>query len=177
VFENDVKKVIALSTLSQLGLIISILRIGGYLLAFYHLIIHAIFKSLIFICAGFLIHQISGTQDLRILGGVGLFCPLVCLCINVSTLSLCGLPFISGFYSKDIIIDLLTSSGAGLGIFSVFILSCGLTAIYSIRILTTLGITNPGYKTYERLGDLNINIKVPILILAIGGILGGSRTI
>jgi NADH-ubiquinone oxidoreductase chain 5 len=88
IFENDVKKVIALSTLRQLGLIMCALRVGGGMFALYHLVIHAVFKSLMFICAGFLIHQVSGAQDLRILGGIRIFCPLVCMCLNVSNFSL-----------------------------------------------------------------------------------------
>lgn len=176
IFENDVKRVIALSTLRQLGLMMRVLGLGGGSLAFYHLIIHAIFKSLIFMCAGFLIHQVSGAQDLRMLGGVGLYCPLVCLCLNVSSAALCGIPFMSGFYSRDLIIDLMTASGGGLGLFWVFMASCGLTAAYSFRIAARLGVSTPGYRAYESLGDLPRVIRVPILCLAVGGVAGGALT-
>jgi len=104
-FEFDLKKVIALSTLSQLGLIISILSIGCYKIAFFHLLTHAMFKALLFLCGGFVIHQYINIQDIRILGGLGLVRPTVCVIMNVANYSLCGFPFISGFYSKDLILE------------------------------------------------------------------------
>jgi len=176
IFENDVKKIIALSTLSQLGLMIRIIGLGGYVLAFYHLVIHAIFKSLMFLCAGFLIHQISGFQDIRILGGISIYCPMVCFCLNVSNFSLCGLPFMSGFYSKDLIIDNITFLGGGFGGYFIFIISCGLTVAYSFKMFRMLCIEMVGYKSCENLGDLGNNILVPIIFLGTFGILGGSLT-
>jgi NADH-ubiquinone oxidoreductase chain 5 len=176
IFENDVKKIIALSTLRQLGLIIRVIGLGGYVLAFYHLVIHAIFKSLIFLCAGFLIHQISGFQDIRMLGGISLYCPLVCFCLNVSNFSLCGFPFISGFYSKDLIIDNMTFVGGGFGGYFIFILSCGLTVAYSFKMFRILRLNVVGYKSCESLGDLGLNMLVPILLLRVFGVVGGSLT-
>src|SRR5712671_2822669 len=102
-FEYDLKKIIALSTLSQLGLMVSILRLGAYKVAYYHLLTHALFKALLFLCAGYLIHQLGGWQDIRYFGGIRLFCPNVCVCIGVANLALCGFPFFAGFYSKDLL--------------------------------------------------------------------------
>jgi len=105
-FEYDLKKIVALSTLSQLGVIIFSISLGIYDLAFFHLITHALFKAILFLCAGVLIHGVGGSQDVRFTGGLIKSFPLVGVCINLANLSLCGLPFISGFYSKDIIVEM-----------------------------------------------------------------------
>lgn len=105
-FEYDLKKIVALSTLSQLGVMIFSISLGMYDLAFFHLITHALFKAILFLCAGVLIHGVGGSQDVRFTGGLIKSFPLVGVCINLANLSLCGLPFISGFYSKDIIVEM-----------------------------------------------------------------------
>ncbi|KOC60255.1 NADH-ubiquinone oxidoreductase chain 5, partial [Habropoda laboriosa] len=104
-FECDFKKIIALSTLRQLGFIIRILFINIEKLAFIHLIIHAIFKSLIFLCTGRFIHYINRRQDIRDYRGIIKIHPLKRIIITFSILSLCGFPFLCGFYSKDLIIE------------------------------------------------------------------------
>lgn len=104
-FEYDLKKIIALSTLSQLGVILSILSLGYVDLAFFHLLRHALFKALLFICAGVVIHRVGGYQDIRFIGNLVKFIPLTVSYITVSNLALCGFPFIAGFYSKDIILE------------------------------------------------------------------------
>lgn len=104
-FEFDIKKIIALSTLSQLGVIIFSISLGLYKIAFFHLVAHALFKALLFLCAGSVIHGFHGSQDIRNLGGVTLNYPVVSVLINLANLSLCGIPFISGFYSKDIVVE------------------------------------------------------------------------
>uniref|UniRef100_T1IE59 NADH:ubiquinone reductase (H(+)-translocating) n=1 Tax=Rhodnius prolixus TaxID=13249 RepID=T1IE59_RHOPR len=108
--EYDLRKVIALSTLRQLGLIMSILFLGFPILAFLHLLTHAFFKALLFMCAGVIIHCINDSQDMRHIGGIINNLPFTCACFCISNLSLCGFPFIAGFYSKDIIIEIITSS-------------------------------------------------------------------
>ena len=117
-FEFDLKKIIALSTLSQLGLIIRILAIGFYKLAFFHLLTHALFKALLFICAGAIIHNINNTQDIRLIGGLRIHIPLTSSCLNIANLALCGMPFLAGFYSKDIILEVVSLSS--INIFSFF---------------------------------------------------------
>lgn len=106
VYEFDLKKVIALSTLSQLGVIMFSISLGLYLVAFFHLIIHALFKAILFLCAGAIIHGIGGSQDIRFYGGQIVNYPVIRVCLNIANLSLCGIPFISGFYSKDLIVEL-----------------------------------------------------------------------
>lgn len=104
-FETDLKKIIALSTLSQLGVIITILRLGWSTLAFFHLLTHALFKALLFMCAGSIIHRVGDYQDIRIIGGLVNFMPIRVMCINLANLALCGFPFLAGFYSKDLILE------------------------------------------------------------------------
>nr|YP_009128365.1 NADH dehydrogenase subunit 5 [Tribolium confusum]AJP09529.1 NADH dehydrogenase subunit 5 [Tribolium confusum] len=134
-FEFDLKKIIALSTLSQLGLMMMILSLGSYELAFFHLLTHALFKALLFMCAGNIIHSLSNCQDIRFMGGLVSFMPLTCVYFNVSNLSLCGIPFLSGFYSKDLIAEVLSMGYLSLYVYIVFYLSIGLTVCYSFRLV------------------------------------------
>nr|YP_009441871.1 NADH dehydrogenase subunit 5 [Xylosandrus morigerus]AOY40040.1 NADH dehydrogenase subunit 5 [Xylosandrus morigerus] len=133
-FEFDLKKIIALSTLSQLGLMISILCLGGANLAFFHLLTHALFKALLFMCAGAIIHNMGDVQDIRYMGGQINFMPFTCMCMSVSNFALCGIPFMAGFYSKDLIAEFLSMSVSGLLVYAVFYISIGLTVSYSIRL-------------------------------------------
>nr|QNG56360.1 NADH dehydrogenase subunit 5 [Phalacridae gen. sp. MJ-2020] len=144
-FEFDLKKIIALSTLSQLGLMMSILVLGEYKLAFYHLLTHALFKALLFMCAGAMIHNLNNNQDIRYMGSFLNFMPLTCTFFNISNLSLCGLPFLSGFYSKDLILEMMSMNNFNLFIYLIFYISIGLTVMYSIRLTY-----------YSILGDYNM---------------------
>lgn len=141
-FETDLKKIIALSTLSQLGVMLFSLSLGCVGLAFFHLLTHALFKSLLFLCAGSIIHSVGGTQDLRSMGGLSFFMPLTVSCFNVSNLALCGIPFLAGFYSKDLIIEMCMGSWVRWFIFIVLIISTGFTVCYSFRLayISVIGI-------------------------------------
>nr|YP_010554766.1 NADH dehydrogenase subunit 5 [Potamyia chinensis]UYO79412.1 NADH dehydrogenase subunit 5 [Potamyia chinensis] len=134
-FEFDLKKIIALSTLSQLGLMISIFCLGFKNLAFFHLCTHAMFKSLLFMCAGMIIHNLKNNQDIRKMGGMGNFFPLVFMNLNISNLALCGMPFLAGFYSKDLILESVLFSNFNLLVFFLFFFSIGLTVSYSLRLV------------------------------------------
>lgn len=134
-FEFDLKKIIALSTLSQLGLIIRILSIGFYKLAFFHLLTHALFKALLFICAGAIIHNIKNRQDIRIIGGLVRQMPLTSACLNLANLALCGIPFLAGFYSKDLILEVVILSNINAFSFFLYFFSTGLTVCYSFRLV------------------------------------------
>lgn len=134
-FEFDLKKIIALSTLSQLGLIIRILILGREVLAFFHLLTHALFKALLFICAGNIIHNFYNCQDIRFIGNCIKIIPLTCTIFNIRNLSLCGVPFLRGFYSKDLIMELIIIGYLNLFVFIVFFISIGLTACYTLRLL------------------------------------------
>nr|WKU84246.1 NADH dehydrogenase subunit 5 [Xylota quadrimaculata] len=143
-FEFDLKKIIALSTLSQLGLMMMILSMGYYKLAFFHLLTHALFKALLFMCAGAIIHNMNNSQDLRLMGGLSLYMPLTSSCFNVANLALCGMPFLAGFYSKDLILEIVSLSMVNLFIYYLFFFSTGLTVCYSLRLVY-----------YSMTGDLN----------------------
>lgn len=133
-FETDIKKIIALSTLSQLGIMIISTALHAPQFTFFHLITHAIFKALLFICAGTLIHAHINNQDLRIFGNINFSIPLTSITISIANIALCGLPYIAGFYSKDIIIELAMSSTSNLLIIVLTLISTALTAAYSFRI-------------------------------------------
>lgn len=134
-FEFDLKKIIALSTLRQLGLIIRILSLGGYKLAFFHLLTHALFKALLFMCAGNIIHNINNNQDIRFIGGLITHIPLTCTFFNIRNFSLCGLPFLSGFYSKDLIVEVMSIQYLNIFIYLLFYVSIGLTVCYRFRLI------------------------------------------
>nr|AMW67795.1 NADH dehydrogenase subunit 5 [Chasmoptera huttii] len=134
-YEFDLKKIIALSTLSQLGLMMSILSMGFYNLAFFHLLSHALFKALLFMCAGSVIHNMKNMQDIRYMGGLIKMMPLTCTCLNVANLALCGMPFLAGFYSKDLILEMLLMSNVNFLIFLLYFISIGLTVCYSMRLM------------------------------------------
>nr|QIV24764.1 NADH dehydrogenase subunit 5 [Pseudoplites inexpectatus] len=151
-FEFDLKKIIALSTLSQLGLMMSILALGDYYLAFFHLLTHALFKALLFMCAGNIIHNLSNCQDIRYMGGLVKHLPLTCSFLNICNFSLCGLPFLSGFYSKDLVVEVMSMQFLSVYIYLVFYLSIGLTVSYSFR-LTYYTLT--GSFNYSSLSSLN----------------------
>ena len=129
VFEPDVKKVVALSTLSQLGVIILAISIGSVGACFFHLVSHALFKALIFLCVGSIIH-FRGLQDLRYLGGFIFNNPIVCSWLMVACLSLIGFPFLSGFYSKDLVLEAFLSGGGNLLLTVLVVISTCLTAFY-----------------------------------------------
>lgn len=133
-FEYDLKKIIALSTLRQLGLMMSVLGLGGDLLGFYHLLTHAVFKSLLFISAGAIIHSRGDNQDIRYYGNLKDFIPFVIIRFYVSTLALMGYPFLSGFYSKDLIIEVSYISDIGFILISIMLVSLSLTVVYSLRL-------------------------------------------
>ena len=133
--ECDIKKVIALSTLRQLGTIAYRLAINIPHLAFFHLITHALFKALLFIAAGTLIHYHDHNQDLRSIGILNNTMPLISSIIIRSSLALCGAPFIAGFYSKDLIIEAQIDNPFNYILIIVFLLATGLTSAYSVRFI------------------------------------------
>nr|YP_009228289.1 NADH dehydrogenase subunit 5 [Epicauta chinensis]AKL79038.1 NADH dehydrogenase subunit 5 [Epicauta chinensis] len=152
-FEFDLKKIIALSTLSQLGLMMMILSLGEYKLAFFHLLTHALFKALLFMCAGSVIHSMVNCQDIRFMGSLSLTMPLTCAFMNICNLSLCGIPFLSGFYSKDLIAEVMSMGYMGTYIYSIFYISIGLTVSYSFRLLYYLFVGDLNFGSLVYLSD------------------------
>nr|AJK90708.1 NADH dehydrogenase subunit 5 [Papilio helenus] len=174
-YEFDLKKIIALSTLSQLGLMMSILSMGMSDLAFFHLLTHAMFKALLFMCAGVVIHMMSDIQDIRYMGGISFYIPLTSLCLNISNLALCGLPFLAGFYSKDLILEMVSMSNLNLMIFFLYYLSTGLTMFYTIRLLFYLMINEYNLLSIYNLYDEDyIMLKKKFVLLFTTLITGSS---
>jgi NADH-ubiquinone oxidoreductase chain 5 len=173
-FEFDLKKIIALSTLRQLGLIMRILAIGFPKLAFFHLLTHALFKALLFICAGSIIHNIKNSQDIRDIGGLTYFIPFTTTCLNIANLALCGLPFLAGFYSKDLILEIVLLSNINFFSFFLYFFSTGLTVCYSFR-LSYYSLTGDiNESSLNCLNDEAWGISLRILGLLIIAVIGGS---
>lgn len=174
VFECDIKKVVALSTLRQLGVIISALGLGFPALAFFHLLTHALFKALLFVCVGSLIHIHRHRQDLRFMGNLCGQLPLTMCCINIANMALCGLPFLSGFYSKDLLIELSLFNNYSFVIIFLFLFSTILTSCYRVRLIIT-GVTSINISiTINSNRDNRYNNTYPMIILCLGAVLGGS---
>nr|WBV74578.1 NADH dehydrogenase subunit 5 [Timomenus komarovi] len=172
--EMDLKKIIALSTLSQLGLMMTILGMGFPVLAFFHLITHALFKALLFMCAGVYIHVMGNNQDVRWMGGVGQHMPMTSACFVLANLALCGCPFLAGFYSKDAILDTaLVEPLNTTGLF-LFFVATGLTAGYSTRLVAMALTSNYKGKPLMNWGDSNWGMLIPMGLMAGMAVMGGS---
>nr|YP_010277779.1 NADH dehydrogenase subunit 5 [Cnaphalocrocis patnalis]UHY94320.1 NADH dehydrogenase subunit 5 [Cnaphalocrocis patnalis] len=173
-YEFDLKKIIALSTLSQLGLMMSILSMGFPDLAFFHLLTHAMFKALLFMCAGAIIHMMMDIQDIRFMGGIGSFIPLTALCMNISNMALCGIPFLAGFYSKDLILEMVSLSNLNFFIFFLYYISTGLTMFYSFRLMMYLMINNFNLMCIYNLYDEDFTMLKSMFILLFMSVISGS---
>nr|APX39449.1 NADH dehydrogenase subunit 5 [Chrysolina hyperici] len=165
-FEFDLKKIIALSTLSQLGMMVSILALGSYKLAFFHLLTHALFKALLFMCAGNIIHNLNNCQDIRNMGSLIYHMPLTCVFFNISNFSLCGLPFLSGFYSKDLIVEMMSMSYLNIFIYLIYYISVGLTVCYSFRLFYYSLVGSFNFLSLNSLMDLNY-----LMLKSMGGLM------
>ena len=175
--QNDIKKIIAYSTCSQLGYMFFAAGVGAYNVAMFHLFTHAFFKALLFLGSGSIIHSFKDEQDIREMGGVWKKLPYTWILMIIGTLALTGFPFLSGFYSKDAIIEFAYLRGntpgyfaVGIGIFTAF-----LTSIYSWRLLlkTFHGTYNNKKINYKNIHESPMIMIIPLIILAIGSIFAG----
>nr|YP_010022622.1 NADH dehydrogenase subunit 5 [Sarcophaga kawayuensis]QOP39470.1 NADH dehydrogenase subunit 5 [Sarcophaga kawayuensis] len=173
-YEFDLKKIIALSTLSQLGLMMSILSMGYYKLAFFHLLTHALFKALLFMCAGAIIHNMNNCQDIRLMGSLSLMMPLTSSCFNVANLALCGMPFLAGFYSKDLILEMVSLSYINMFSFFLYFFSTGLTVCYSFRLVYYTMTGDSNFSALNMLNDEGWVMLKSMMGLLILSIFGGS---
>nr|YP_010417093.1 NADH dehydrogenase subunit 5 [Sympis rufibasis]USC54680.1 NADH dehydrogenase subunit 5 [Sympis rufibasis] len=173
-YEFDLKKIIALSTLSQLGLMMSILSMGLPDLAFFHLLTHAMFKALLFMCAGVIIHMMSDMQDIRFMGGISYYIPLTSLCMNISNMALCGIPFLAGFYSKDLILELVSFSNLNLLVFFLYYISTGLTMFYTIRLIMYLMVNDFNLMSIYNLYDEDYIMLKSMFTLLFMSVISGS---
>nr|QXU57632.1 NADH dehydrogenase subunit 5 [Cherax cartalacoolah] len=173
-FEFDLKKIIALSTLSQLGVMMGVLALGFPDLAFFHLLTHALFKALLFMCAGMVIHSVSEWQDIRNMGSLVVCMPLTSVCMNLANLALCGMPFLAGFYSKDLILEVVFMSEVNfLGVF-LYVLSTGLTVCYTFRLVYYSLSGVPNMMPMMPISENYSKMMSGIMVLGIGAIAGGS---
>lgn len=174
VCETDLKKIIALSTLRQLGVMIFSLRLGLKELCIFHLFTHALFKALLFICAGSIIHSHHHLQDVRKLGSAWYFMPVSATCLNVANLSLCGFPFLSGFYSKDFILESMLEGSITIPLLVLIVIATFLTTLYSTR-LTFLRLVNKNnFFPIRRKSEETKENLVPIVIITMVSIFSGS---
>ena len=175
--QNDIKKVIAYSTCSQLGYMVFACGITAYSTSLFHLFNHAFFKALLFLSAGSVIHALGDEQDLRKMGSVLIRQPFTYTMILIGSLSLMGFPFLTGFYSKDAIIELAYASYTIEGSLAHWLgsISAMLTAFYSIRLINIafLEEAQGDKKTFEHAHEPGIAMTIPLLILAIASILIG----
>jgi NADH-ubiquinone oxidoreductase chain 5 len=179
-FQNDLKRVIAYSTCSQLGYMIFISGLSHYSISMFHLANHAVFKALLFLSAGCVIHGMSDEQDLRKMGGLLHLFPVSFVMILIGSLALIGTPFLTGFYSKDCILELAFAKHNFIGNFCYFLgcFAAFCTSFYSFRLLF-LAFINPTntYKNYiENAHDAPIKMVVPLIILGFGAIFYGFFT-
>src|ERR1700759_2840003 len=179
-FQQDIKKVIAYSTMSQLGMMVIAIGLSSYNLALFHLVNHAFYKALLFLGAGSVIHAVADNQDFRKYGGLREFLPLTYSVMLIASLSLVAVPFMTGFYSKDFILE--SSYGqfylSGTIVYFVATIGAMFTTLYSAKVLYLTFLGNPNgpivsYK-YAHEGDLFLNI--PLIILAVFSIFFGFLT-
>ncbi len=175
--QNDIKKIIAYSTCSQLGYMFFATGVGAYNVAMFHLFTHAFFKALLFLGAGAVIHSFHDEQDINKMGGVSKKLPYTYILMLIGTLALTGFPFLSGFYSKDAIIEFAYLRGNGIGVFAAFvgIFTALLTSIYSWRLIfkTFHGNFNNKEISFDKIHESPLVMISPLIILAIGSIFAG----
>ena len=175
--QNDIKRVIAYSTCSQLGYMFFAVGLSAYPIAMFHLFTHAFFKALLFLGAGSVIHAMSGEQDMRMMGGIARYIPQTYALMWIGSLALAGIPFFAGYYSKDLIIEAsyLSNTPWGNYCFIVGLLTVFLTALYSWRLLYM--VFHGKVKAHERvmahLYESSPSMLIPMYILAGGALFSG----
>jgi NADH-quinone oxidoreductase subunit L len=175
--QNDIKRVIAYSTCSQLGYMFVALGVGGYGIGIYHLFTHAFFKALLFLGAGSVIHAMHHEQDIRKMGGLIKVIPITAAMMFIGNIALTGFPFTAGYYSKDAIIEAayVAHTPGHVYAFICVVLAAGLTSFYSWRLffLTFMGKTRADKHTYEHAHESPMVMLIPLFVLAAGAILAG----
>ena len=177
IVQNDIKRIIAYSTCSQLGYMFFAAGVGAYHVAIFHLFTHAFFKALLFLGSGSVIHSLKEEQDIRNMGGLWKKMPFTWISMIIGTLALTGFPFLSGYYSKDAIIEFAYLRGTNIGYSAAFIgiITALLTAIYSWRLIfkTFHGKFNNKDLSKSQIHDSGIIIIFPLAILVLGSIFSG----
>lgn len=179
-FQQDIKKIIAYSTMSQLGMMVIAIGLSSYNLAIFHLINHAFYKGLLFLGGGAVIHAVVDNQDLRRYGGLLSFLPLTYTVILIASLSLVAFPFMTGFYSKDFILESAYGQYyfSSINVYFIAVIGAIFTTLYSLKVLYLTFLANPNgpENYYKNAHEGDIFLSLPLVILAIFSIYFGYLT-
>jgi len=175
--QNDIKRVIAYSTCSQLGFMFAALGVGAYEVAMFHLFTHAFFKALLFLGSGSVIHAMSDEQDMRKMGGLAKLIPVTYVMMLIGTLALTGFPFTAGYFSKDAIIEAAYAghNAAHMYAFTLLIFTAFMTSFYSWRLIfmTFHGRSRADHDTLHHVHESSMVMLVPLAVLAVGALAAG----